>query len=134
MDKRESREQAFILLFEASFQPDCTIEDIISIGKESGIIEEDDFSFSLVRTAVKNLETIDSVIEQNLKSWKMSRASRTALAVLRLAVCEILYFGDIPTGASINEAVEISKKYASADEYSFVNGVLGAVAKSVEDQ
>ena len=55
-----------------------------------------------------------------------------ALAVLRLAVCEIMYFDDIPVGVSINEAVELCKKYAAKDDAAFVNGILGSLSKDAK--
>ena len=75
------------------------------------------------------VEEIDGIIEKNLKNWKMNRISKVALAVMRLAICEMRFFDDIPVGVSINEAVELCKKYAAKDDYSFVNGILSAVAK-----
>lgn len=73
----------------------------------------------------ENLSEIDGFIERYSKGWKVERISRTALAVLRCAVCEILYMDDIPASASINEAVELSKGYDEPDTVAFVNGVLG---------
>lgn len=68
---------------------------------------------------------IDSYIMSYAKGWKLERISRTALAVMRCAVCEILYMEDIPNAAAINEAVELDKGYDDPDTVSFVNGVLG---------
>lgn len=73
----------------------------------------------------ENLSEIDGFIERYSKGWKVERISRTALAVLRCAVCEILYMEDIPASAAINEAVELSKGYDEPDTVAFVNGVLG---------
>ena len=64
-------------------------------------------------------------IERYAKGWKLDRLSRTALAILRCAICEILYMEDIPNAAAINEAVELDKSYDEPDTVSFVNGVLG---------
>lgn len=129
MTRRESREQAFILLFEKSFQPDCTIEEMIAVNIENGLLQEDEFCNKLAVTAFNNVEKLDGVIEKYAIARKMNRISRVSLAVLRLAVCEMLFFDDIPVGVSINEAVELCKKYASEDEYSFVNGILGKVSR-----
>ncbi len=129
MTRRESREQAFVLLFEKSFQTDVTMEEIISVGVENELIEKDEFAQKLALTAWDNLEKIDGVIEESLVGWRMSRISKVSLAVLRLAVCEIMFFDDVPVGASINEAVELGKKYGGQDDFSFVNGILGTVAK-----
>lgn len=71
---------------------------------------------------------IDPVIEKYSVGWKIARMSKVAVAVLRLAVYEILYT-ETPVGVAINEAVELSKKYASKEDCAFVNGVLGSVAK-----
>ena len=68
---------------------------------------------------------IDKYIEKYAKGWKVSRISKTAMAVLRCAICEVLYMDDIPNGAAINEAVELAKGYDDAETVSFVNGVLG---------
>lgn len=130
MTRRESREQAFALLFEVSFHPGTELEDIISLGLENGFLQDDEFSLRLASTAWDRLFEIDSVIEQYSVSWKKSRISKTSLAVLRLAIAEMKYFDDIPVSVSINEAVEICKKYASEEEYSFVNGILGAVSRA----
>ena len=72
-----------------------------------------------------NLGEIDGFIERYSKGWKVERISRTALAVLRCAVCEILYMDDVPASAAINEAVELAKGYDEPDTVAFVNGVLG---------
>ena len=68
---------------------------------------------------------IDKYIEKYAKGWKINRISKTAMAVLRCAVCEVLYMDDIPNAAAINEAVELAKGYDDAETVSFVNGVLG---------
>lgn len=68
---------------------------------------------------------IDKYIEKYAKGWKINRISKTAMAVLRCAVCEVLYMDDIPNSAAINEAVELAKGYDEAETVSFINGVLG---------
>lgn len=73
----------------------------------------------------ENISEIDGFIERYSKGWKLERISRTALAVLRCAICEILYMDDVPASAAINEAVELAKGYDEPETVSFVNGVLG---------
>ena len=68
---------------------------------------------------------INKYIEKYAKGWKLPRISKTAMAVLRCAICEIVYMDEIPNGVAINEAVELSKGYDEPDVVSFVNGVLG---------
>ncbi len=129
LTRREEREQAFILLFEKSFNEEVSVSELYEIAIENEIIAESEFSKKLVLAVMENIETIDAAIEKNSVKWKMNRISKIALAVMRLAVCEILFYDDIPVGVSINEAVELCKKYASKDDYSFVNGILSSVAK-----
>lgn len=68
---------------------------------------------------------LDRYIEKYAKGWKLNRISKTALAVLRCAMCEVLYMDDIPNAAAINEAVELAKGYDEPETVSFINGVLG---------
>lgn len=86
-----------------------------------------------VVTAIDSLQgEIDEIISKYLKKgWSISRISRPSLAILRLAVYEIKYLDSVPQSVSINEAVELSKKY-SIDESKFVNGVLGAFVLDIE--
>lgn len=132
MTRREAREQAFALLFEKSFHAETAMKEIIDMNIEFGTIEDDEFANSLAIQAWDKLEEIDALIEKYAIGWRKNRISRVSLAVLRLAICEMLYREDIPAGVSINEAVELCRKYASEDEYSFVNGILGTVARNLE--
>ena len=129
-DRRQSREKAFALLFELSFHPDETIASLAERACEGdGPPAVDGFAMRLAETASEHLQELDEAITRRLKGWKLGRISRVSHALLRLAVCEMLYFGDIPVGASINEAVELAKLYGDADAPRFINGVLGAVAR-----
>lgn len=132
MTRREAREQAFALLFEKSFHADNSMRELIDMNIEFGTIEDDEFANSLAIQAWDKLEEIDALIEKYAIGWRKNRISRVSLAVLRLAICEMLYREDIPASVSINEAVELCRKYASEDEYSFVNGILGTVSRSLE--
>lgn len=131
MTRREEREQAFILLFEKAFNAETEIAELYDFAIENEVITGSDFVKSLLFKAWENVENIDSVIEKYSVGWKLSRISKVALAVLRLAICEMLYFDDIPAGVSINEAVELCKKYAAKDDAAFVNGLLGSASKDI---
>lgn len=129
LTRREEREQAFFLIFEKAFNSETDFRELYDLALETEIISDSAFVKELSFKTNENIESIDPVIEKYCIGWKMSRISKVALAVLRLAVCEILYFDDIPVGVSINEAVELCKKYASDEDKSFVNGVLSSVSK-----
>ena len=91
-----------------------------------------DYAINCAKGVAEHQDIIDQKIAHNLKSgWKISRISKVSLAILRVAVYEMLYLDDIPVSVSINEAVELSKKYSIPDDTSFINGVLGAVAKEL---
>ncbi len=128
MTRSEAREQAFILIFEKSFNEDVPMNELYELAVESEIANKDEFTQTLAFGVCEKRDEIDEVIEKYSVGWKKTRMSKVALAVLRLAVFELL-FTQVPVGAAINEAVELSKKYASKEDCTFVNGVLGTVAK-----
>lgn len=68
---------------------------------------------------------LDAYIEKYSHGWKVSRISKMANAIMRCAICEVLYMDDVPPAAAINEAVELAKSYVDAETVSFINGVLG---------
>ena len=130
MTRREEREQAFILLFEKSFNTESSVEELLELAKELAMFEDDEFSSKLIHTACDNIEQIDEYISNNSKGWKINRISKVALAVIRLALAEILYIDDIPDGVTVNEAVELAKKYSTPEDASFINGLLGTVVRA----
>lgn len=135
MKRREAREQAFVLLFEQSLNHD-SMEQIIETAElcGEGAYIVDDFAECLALRAEKAQAELDRAIEQNIRGWKMNRLSKVSLAVLRLALCEMFYEEEIPVSVSINEAVELAKKYGGKEDAPFVNGVLGAVSRSMPEK
>lgn len=131
MTRHEAREQAFLLLFDKSFHPEMEPEAVIALAAEDGMIVLDKFADSTVHTVFAELDAIDALIEQNLQGWKANRISRVSLAVLRLAFGE-LRIGGTPDGVVVNEAVELCKTYASAEDAAFVNGVLRSYLRQKE--
>ena len=78
-------------------------------------------------------EDLDAAIQKFSIGWDISRISRLTRAIMRLAIYEILYVEDVPTGAAISEAVRLAKKYDGDDTGSFVNGILGSFARSLQE-
>lgn len=132
-NKRKSREQAFIILFEKSFNTELSVDEIMDIAIETDVISKDKMTADIVKKAEENIDEIDADIENNLKGWSKQRISKVSLALLRMAVCEMKYFDKVPVGVSINEAVEICKVYGSDEDKSFVNGILGSISREKED-
>ena len=131
MTRSEAREQAFLVLFEKTFSEDLTLNEIVKNAEEAELIKINLFAKNLLTAAENNFEAIDRLIVDNLRGWAIHRLPKVSLAVLRLAIAEMLYVDDVPCGVSVNEAVEIVKKYGTSDDASFVNGVLGSIAKSL---
>ena len=82
----------------------------------------------------EHAEELDALIEAHSLGWALSRIGRVDLAILRVAVYEILYREDVPTAAAINEAVELSKLYCGEKSSSFVNGVLGGIVREQPEE
>ncbi|HEX3038334.1 MAG TPA: transcription antitermination factor NusB [Oscillospiraceae bacterium] len=131
MNRREAREQAFILIFERTINHDTT-EQIIDSAVLSSDLVISDFAEKIALGAENKEETLDAQIEKNIRGWKMSRLSKVALSLLRMAIYEMEYEKDIPVSVSINEAVDLAKKYGGSDDAPFINGVLGSIAKELE--
>jgi len=129
LSRREAREQAFALIFEKSFH-DCGLDEIISNASDASEIVVDNFAKKEAEGVYANLDEIDSIISANLRGWTITRISRIALSILRLAVFEIKYSDEVPTSVAINEAVEIVKTYDMAPAASFTNGVLGKMGEA----
>ena len=89
---------------------------------------------SLVGLIAAHREELDGYIERYAHGWKASRIDRTAGAILRCAMSEILWIEDVPTAAAINEAVELAKKYEDDEVVSFINGILGGFVRGELDQ
>ncbi len=79
-----------------------------------------------------HIAEIDDIIRSNLDRWTMDRVARTDLAILRTAVAEMMYVDSIPNRVSINEAVEMSKRFSDEKSYAFVNSVLSKIAKQLD--
>lgn len=133
MSRKASREVAMKLLYQLDIQKEDRDDQIANVIEENGLEAGDKkYVLDIVEGTEKNKETIDTAIEASSSSWSLSRISKVDLSILRLAIYEINYREDIPVSVSINEAVELAKKYSGDDSGSFVNGVLGKIASNKE--
>ncbi len=131
MTRREEREQAFILVFQQLINRN-TIEEIIDAAEESAEVRIAEFAERLASGVEENNAVVDDKIEKNIRGWSMTRLSKVSFALLRVAIYEMMFVDSIPVSVSINEAVDLAKKYGGADDAPFINGVLGSVAKELE--
>ena len=130
MTRKQSREEAFILVFEKVFSGG-SVEEILELAGEARDLKPNDYIKTVFAGVYDNIDEIDGIISENAIGWKINRISKTALCVLRLAIYEMKYMEDIPASVSINEAVELCKKYATKEDDSFVNGILASVVKKL---
>lgn len=128
MTRKQAREETFILIFEKQFNDD-SLDELVELAVEVRDIEPDDYIKQVFFGVYENIEELDKIISECAVGWSITRISKTALAVLRLALFEIKFMSDIPVSVSINEAVELCKKYATKEDASFVNGILATVSK-----
>ena len=133
MTRREIRDNAFILVFENLLRDD-TINTLYEEAEESDKVTVNDEVKKLVDGVVEHAEELDEKISAFSKTRSISRISKINVAVLRIAVYEILYDDMTPTNAAISEAVLLSEKYAYKEDTSFVNGVLSSFAKSLSNE
>ena len=132
MGRKESRENAFILLFEAECRHDETALEIFENAKEYESFEMDEYVRNVFFGVFERRKEIDELIDSSLVGWKKNRISPVSRALLALSTFEMLALEDVPAKASINEAIELSKKYDDEKSYVFVNGVLNAVAEALK--
>ena len=121
------------MVFEKEFNSEYTLDEIIEAAKDAELFEADSFAVDLASKTLEDMDKLNELISANLKGgWKLSRISKVSLAILRLAVCEMINFSDIPVSVSINEAVDLAKTYAADEDFSFVNGLLASVSRNLK--
>ena len=133
MKRRKAREFALQLLFQIDFTKSALerkdLEEFWSGKTVTPEVRE--FTESLVKGTLEKLDDIDMTIEKATKNWLLKRMAAVDRNILRSAAYELLYRKDIPTAVTINEALEIAKKFSSTESASFLNGVLDKLAKEV---
>ncbi|MFA6308696.1 MAG: transcription antitermination factor NusB [Clostridia bacterium] len=131
MGRRASRDIAMKLLYQLEIQKEDKEEQIdITLAQNELSKNDRKYVLDVVKGVFENLSYIDKVIDKYSKGWKINRISKVDLSILRLSIYEIGFMNDIPFSVSINEAVELAKKYSNEDAGSFVNGILGKVSKA----
>lgn len=126
MNRKKQRDWVFKLIFENQTKQ---VEDIkYTFNSHEIDLGEDSFCYKSLKSYIENYEKINEIILDQIGKSSYNRLSKVDLAILNLSVNEILYL-DIPVSVSINEAVNLSKKYSTSDGYKFINSVLGMISK-----
>ena len=137
MSRKTARRHSFILLFQTEFYEDYNLFEHIEryfLELNNISCEDKDFITREVSCVYENLSFIDTVISKHLTGWGIDRLNKIDLAIIRLAIYEMLYEQDIPMNVSINEAVELAKTYGTDESYQFVNGILSKVFTLIKEQ
>lgn len=131
MSRIAAREVLMKLLYERDIAGQSHEESLWFLKDEFELDDNDeDYIKQILSSMDIKQQAIDTYIQKYAKAWSIERMSKVDLAIMRLAMYELLYRQDIPVGASINEAVELAKKYGNEKSSSFINGILGNFIRS----
>ncbi len=130
MKRSEAREWAFKLIFESQFHPELTFEEIYSNAENIDGFEKDPYIQTVFEGVQVSLVELDELIGKYSEGWASDRISKTSLSILRLSVYEMKNLDDVPVNVSINEAVELAKKYDDDAAPAFINGILNTLSKT----
>ena len=131
MTRREIRELIFKMVFRVEFHDEEEIPQQLRLFMdtlESASEKDRAYIEHKVEDILAHLDEIDGIIDDSTQNWKTSRMAKVELTLIRLAVYEIRFDEEIPTGVAINEAVELAKAYGEENSAAFVNGVLARIA------
>lgn len=127
MGRKHARESTMKLLYQMEMNLDFSHKELdIFFENNEFNLGERKYINHAINTIIDNLEEIDKNIEHYLKGWELERLAKIDLSTLRIAIYEMMYREDIPVEVSINEAIEIAKKYSTEESSKYINGVLGS--------
>lgn len=134
MKRRRAREYALQILFQIDFkEKEIANKDLEAFWSDKDVSEDiRKFTETLVKGTLQRLEEIDSKIEKVAENWILKRMAAVDRNILRFAAYEILYMKDIPLAVTINEAIEIAKKFSTSEAAPFINGILDKLAKEAD--
>lgn len=128
--RRRGRELALQALYQIEITRDTSVEAVeLFLRHFEGSSKAKEFARRLVSGVVSQHSALDDTIEQCTEHWKLARLAKVDLVILRLATYEMIFCPDIPTSVSLDEAIEIGKRFGSAESASFINGVLDQIAQ-----
>lgn len=134
MTRKEQREATFELLFEREFRLEESAEEIFSLSTENRDIDaiKESYIKNTFFGVIEHQDEIDELITEASNGWKVSRLSNATRSAIRLCVYEMKYCDDIPSTVSINEALELVKKFDDPKSRAFTNGVLNSIKEKLE--
>ena len=133
MTRREARELIMKMLYEMTFHPEKDANLLLEGYTRDMKGKVKDFIVNEFNGVLQHQEEIDSIIEASSTNWSINRIAKVDHMLLRMAVYELKWGEDIPQKVAINEAIEIAKVYSTDKSPKFINGILGNIAKSIEE-
>ncbi len=133
MNRKLTREELMKLLYEMDMNEDFSIERANRFLSSIENLKIDTKYFNNTSiNFIENFKKIDNLINEYSSDWKINRIAKIDIAIMRLAITELLYDEGIPVSVSINEAIELCKKYSSEDSHKFINGILGNINRGIK--
>ena len=132
--RRQQRELAVQLLFEMKIQKEENIPFVLNYFESRELdMDRYPYAYEIAKKYIENMDEVEAILRENIHSWKVERVGKTEISAIRVATVEMLYFDDVPPAVSINEAVEIAKKFSDEKSYSFVNKLLKNVLEAIKE-
>lgn len=134
MTRTDAREWMMKVYYQMDVLNDFDPADETHFIPEGKMADQEEYCRGMYRAFLDHGREIDKMINDASSRWKTARMAKTDVAILRIALAEMLYRSDVPTAVSINEAVELAKKYGTEDAPKFINGILGTVARGQDPE
>ena len=129
MTRNEAREILMQIIYEMDVSCNMDVAKATELCNERLAGNHKERGCLLVNKLLENIDDVDGMINDHSSRWKTSRMPKVDLAIMRLALSEMLYADDIPDAVAVNEAIELAKRFSTDNSAGFIHGVLGAVSK-----
>jgi len=130
--RRKSREFALKVLYQLEITKQGALQAMVQLRENFSPEEgEDEFAKRIVLGVIEHRQEIDRLIKERSENWRLDRMTIIDRNILRIAIFELLYCGDIPPKVTLNEAIDLGKRYGSEESGSFINGILDRIQNEV---
>ena len=136
MDRSLAREIAMKMLYAASLGGEESMSEVLEQSEQADTLSDSDKTLleTLTYGVRARQQELDEIVAQYAQGWALNRLAKVDLTILRMAVYEMLYMPEIPVGATVNEAVELAKRFGEEKSPGFINGILGSVARARQNE
>ena len=131
--RRIIREKVLQILYAYEMNHEGHKQTVLSLLEDVNDPSDKEFANELISKVIKHSSDFDKKIKERVANWEMNRIALVDKVLLRMGICELLYFPDIPPKVSINESIEIAKEYSTARSGKFINGILDAILSELKE-